>query len=226
MAAKLKITADLVEKVGEYILPHGTAKYHVPSTEAERLASQLSTELGREVLPVHIQKALRKAKKDLGVPIVQGHCSTTLVQGNLITMEPSELSRRRSEARRRSGNGDGSQNQNQEENQSNVPVPAHLKPFENAIKKQVKAQTFNLRKELMEARMLIRELKIELSEYKDKLKEAVADCNSSAAQYKELSIAYETKMAEMRHMQKIIEAVDEYTAYKRSTMKRKTDAII
>jgi len=33
-------------------------------------------------------------------------------------------------------------------------------------------------------------------------------------------------MVEMRHMQKIIEAVDEYTAYKRSTMKRKTDAII
>jgi len=226
-----RISNEVYERVGSYLCNFGEGKYQVPKSECERLATVYSGELGREIHPEEVQFAAKKFKLANCVPLVRGaKFRVQLVNGELVSRELSRSYR--AKLQRQSGNGNGNNGERTEENHNTTEetqtfnIPPHLQPFENAIRKQVKLQTYNLRRELVESKQELKQIKCELSEVKGKLKEAIADCHAEADRYKSLVITYDNKMVEMRHMQKIIEAVDEYTAYKRSTMKRKTDAII
>jgi len=219
-----KISNDVYERVGSYLCNFGETQYQVPKSEYERLSSLYSQELGREISPIEVRDATRKFKHTTGVPTARGaNFRVQLIDGQLITRELSQRYQATLERRNREGSGNGSQ---QEHSGDTTPqetqtfnIPPHLRPFEREINKQVKLQTYNLRKELMESKKEIKDLK-------ELVKDLSSTCEAEAERFKRLVITHDIKMAEMRHMMKIVEAVDEYTAFKRSTEKRKTDVIM
>ncbi len=212
-----RVSQDVYNKVGSILAEFGEAEYQVPAEECNRIAQMCTSELGREIVAEEVKHAVAKFKKTMNIPSVRGIFRTRIINGQLITREVSKRYHRGGNGNR---NNEGSDKQNDNPTEeTQMFIPPHLKPFENAIKKQVKLQTSNLQKELSEAKKRIKDLE-------DLAKDLSSSCHAEAERYKSLVVTYDNKMTEMRHMYKIIEAVDEYTAFKRSTCKRKTDAII
>jgi archaellum component FlaC len=200
-----KISNDVYEKVSSYLCNFGNSEYQIPQSEFRRLASIYSQELGREIFPIEVQDASRKFKYVSGIPRPRGaNFRIQLIDGQLMSRELS----RRPQVRERGNN---------EERDSNVP--SYLKPLERVINKQVKTKTKSLKTKLVEAKNKIKELE-------EKVKDLSSTCAAEAERFKRLVVEYDSKMAEMRYMMKIVEAVDEYTSFKRSTMKKKTYSIL
>jgi len=216
-----KVSSDVYNLVGTYLCNFGTEKYQIPQSEYERLAAIYSQELGREINPEEVRNAAIKFKLLTNVPRARGtNYRVQLIDGQLITRSLSK----RYQAMLRSSSSGGEHTENEGENvqqeiQTQYNIPPHLRSLQNQINKQVALRTKDLKAELSEAKKKIKELE-------EIRKDLCASCKAEADRYQSLVIEYDKKMAEFRHLQKVIEAIDEYSIFKRSVCKRRSDSII
>jgi len=222
MAGQPRVSEDVYSKVGSFLANFGEAMYQVPIKECDRLAGIYSTELNRTIPSKEILHAVRKFKKEMKIPVVRGgNFRAKIINGQLVTKQVSGRYKPRTDRLAIATPSDGQQQQ-----QETVKIPKELKPLTNVIRRLVREETKRLREEILSVKQENKKIREENASLRERLKEANEDAKSAAEQYKQLSITYETRMHELRHLDEVICACEKFLAFKRSATKKKTDAIL